>query len=76
MQIKEAILNDDVYCPPETSVLLASYAIQAKYGDYQPDVHKPGFLAKDRLLPNRYVTGARSRILTLASLHKLQTNKL
>ncbi|XP_072019566.1 radixin-like [Amphiura filiformis] len=55
LQIKEAILNDDVYCPPETSVLLASYAIQAKYGDYQLDVHKPGFLAKDRLLPNRVV---------------------
>lgn len=55
LQIKEVILNDDVYCPPETSVLLASYAVQAKYGDYDSDVHKPGFLSKDRLLPNRVV---------------------
>lgn len=53
MQVKEAILNDEIYCPPETSVLLASYAVQAKYGDYDQSVHKAGFLANDRLLPQR-----------------------
>merc|ERR1711936_101848 len=42
-----------IYCPPETSVLLASYAVQAKYGDFQKDLHAPGFLANDRLLPER-----------------------
>uniref|UniRef100_A0A8C7ZDA4 FERM domain-containing protein n=1 Tax=Oryzias sinensis TaxID=183150 RepID=A0A8C7ZDA4_9TELE len=52
-QVKEAILNDENYCPPETAVLLASYAVQAKYGDYSKDVHKPGYLASDRLLPQR-----------------------
>jgi len=55
MQVKEAILNDEIYCPPETSVLLASYAVQAKYGDYDQGVHKAGFLANDRLLPQRFV---------------------
>lgn len=55
LQVKEAILNDEIYCPPETSVLLSSYAVQAKYGDYNPDVHQPGFLANDKLLPQRYV---------------------
>ena len=55
MQVKEAILNDEVYCPPETSVLLSSYAVQAKYGDYTPSAQKPGFLANDRLLPQRFV---------------------
>ncbi|KAL5457501.1 hypothetical protein EMCRGX_G034767 [Ephydatia muelleri] len=35
------------------AVLLASYAVQAKYGDYNKDFHKPGFLANDRLLPQR-----------------------
>lgn len=30
LQIKHAILSMDVYCPPEASVLLASYAVQAK----------------------------------------------
>ena len=32
---------------------MASYAVQAKYGDYQKDVHTPGFLSSDRLLPDR-----------------------
>uniref|UniRef100_A0A674MRG4 FERM domain-containing protein n=1 Tax=Takifugu rubripes TaxID=31033 RepID=A0A674MRG4_TAKRU len=53
LQVKEAILNDENYCPPETAVLLASYAVQAKYGDYNKDLHKPGYLASDRLLPQR-----------------------
>jgi hypothetical protein len=30
LQVKQAILNMDIYCPPEASVLLASYAVQAK----------------------------------------------
>merc|ERR1712226_1121274 len=53
LQIKEGILNDEIYCPPETSVLLASYAVQAKYGDYNSDTQKTGFLSNDRLLPQR-----------------------
>uniref|UniRef100_A0A6I8QC02 Radixin n=1 Tax=Xenopus tropicalis TaxID=8364 RepID=A0A6I8QC02_XENTR len=53
LQVKEAILNDEIYCPPETAVLLASYAVQAKYGDYSKEAHKPGYLANDRLLPQR-----------------------
>ena len=53
LQVKETILNDEVYCPTETSVILSSYAVQAKYGDYSPDMHKSGFLAHDRLLPQR-----------------------
>ncbi|XP_058473626.1 radixin-like isoform X1 [Solea solea] len=53
LQVKEAILNDENYCPPETAVLLASYTVQAKYGDYNKDVHKPGYLTHDRLLPHR-----------------------
>lgn len=53
LQVKHSILSDDIYCPSETSVLLASYAVQAKYGDYQKDIHTPGFLSNDRLLPER-----------------------
>jgi len=53
LQVKNAILSDEIYCPPETSVLLASYAVQAKYGDFQKDLHQTGFLANDRLLPER-----------------------
>uniref|UniRef100_A0AAY4BPU4 FERM domain-containing protein n=2 Tax=Denticeps clupeoides TaxID=299321 RepID=A0AAY4BPU4_9TELE len=53
MQVKESILSDEVYCPPETAVLLASYSVQAKFGDFTKDIHKPGYLTSDRLLPQR-----------------------
>uniref|UniRef100_A0A6I8R124 Neurofibromin 2 (merlin) n=1 Tax=Xenopus tropicalis TaxID=8364 RepID=A0A6I8R124_XENTR len=47
LQVKKQILEEKIYCPPEASVLLASYAVQAKYGDYDPSVHKRGFLAEE-----------------------------
>jgi radixin len=53
LQVKELILSDEIYCPPDTSVLLASYATQAKFGDYVDDVHKVGCLQGERLLPQR-----------------------
>lgn len=53
LQIKEAILTEDIYTPPETAVLLASYAVQAKFGDHKKEVHKPGILTKERVLPQR-----------------------
>lgn len=53
LQVKNAILSDEIYCPPDAAVLMSSYAVQAKYGDYSPEYHKPGFLANDRLLPQR-----------------------
>lgn len=53
LQVKNAILSDEIFCPAETSVLLASYAVQARHGDYNASIHEPGFLARDRLLPQR-----------------------
>ncbi|XP_044005074.1 moesin/ezrin/radixin homolog 1 isoform X1 [Aphidius gifuensis] len=53
LQVKNAILTDEIYCPPETSVLLASYAVQARHGDFQKALHVAGFLSNDRLLPQR-----------------------
>ncbi|KAM6965666.1 merlin isoform 2-T2 [Aplochiton taeniatus] len=55
LQVKNNILEEEVYCPPEASVLLASYAVHAKYGDYDPNIHKPGFLAQEELLPKRVI---------------------
>ncbi|XP_002733683.1 radixin [Saccoglossus kowalevskii] len=55
LQIKESILSDEIYCPPETSVLLGSYAVQAKYGDHNSESQKTGFLSNDRLLPQRVI---------------------
>uniref|UniRef100_A0A668ANU1 Ezrin b n=1 Tax=Myripristis murdjan TaxID=586833 RepID=A0A668ANU1_9TELE len=53
LQVKESILSDEVYCPPETAVLLASYSVQAKFGDFTKDIHRPGYLTSERLLPQR-----------------------
>ncbi|TNN76135.1 Ezrin [Liparis tanakae] len=53
LQVKEGILSDEVYCPPETAVLLASYSVQAKFGDYHKEQNQPGYLLSERLLPNR-----------------------
>ncbi|XP_034728721.1 neurofibromin 2a (merlin) isoform X2 [Etheostoma cragini] len=55
LQVKKKILEEEIHCPPEASVLLASYAVHAKYEDYDPSVHKPGFLAKEELLPKRVI---------------------
>lgn len=53
MQVKDGILSDEIYCPPETAVLLASYSVQAKFGDFNKEIHRPGYLTSDRLLPQR-----------------------
>lgn len=56
LQVKESILSDEVYCPPETAVLLASYSVQAKFEDYNKELHRPGYLVSERLLPHRWDT--------------------
>ncbi|CAL8302596.1 unnamed protein product [Boreogadus saida] len=53
LQVKDLILGDEIYCPPESAVLLASYAVQAKFGDYNKHAHERGYLSGDRLLPKR-----------------------
>ncbi|XP_077416131.1 ezrin a isoform X1 [Vanacampus margaritifer] len=50
LQVKEDILNEDIYCPPESAVLLASYAIQAKWGEYKKSVHHPGYMSSERIM--------------------------
>uniref|UniRef100_A0A6I8P2I0 Ezrin n=1 Tax=Ornithorhynchus anatinus TaxID=9258 RepID=A0A6I8P2I0_ORNAN len=53
LQVKDGILSDEIYCPPETAVLLGSYAVQAKFGDYNKEKHKAGYLNSERLIPQR-----------------------
>merc|ERR1711935_1225264 len=55
LQVKASILSDDYYCPPETSVLLASYQVQAKFGPYMDELHKSGYLSNENLLPERVI---------------------
>nr|CAB3266035.1 merlin-like [Phallusia mammillata] len=51
LQFQQQIASEELVCQPEACILLASYAIQAKFGDYDPDVHKPGFLVDEISLP-------------------------
>ncbi|CAD5113435.1 DgyrCDS2603 [Dimorphilus gyrociliatus] len=51
LQVKRSILNEDIYSPADVSVLLASYALQAKYGDF----HKSISISEDNLLPQSVI---------------------
>ncbi|XP_053700595.1 uncharacterized protein LOC128747072 [Synchiropus splendidus] len=51
LQVKEDIMGAAIHCPPQTAVLLSSYVVQAKFGDYNPSVHRQGYLSLERLLP-------------------------
>ena len=57
LQVKSAILSMEVFCPPEAAVLLASYAVQAKFGDYDLMTYRPGMIAEcaDDLLPQSVI---------------------
>eukprot|EP00092_Neocalanus_flemingeri_P023067 GFUD01025004.1.p1 GENE.GFUD01025004.1~~GFUD01025004.1.p1 ORF type:complete len:586 (-),score=212.18 GFUD01025004.1:199-1956(-) len=57
LQVKADILNETTYSPAEKSVLLASFATQAKYGNYETEVHEVGYLANDKILPEAVITG-------------------
>eukprot|EP00048_Salpingoeca_helianthica_P002831 m.61195 g.61195 ORF g.61195 m.61195 type:complete len:583 (+) comp12331_c0_seq2:54-1802(+) len=57
LQVQQLVLGQEIFCPPEAAVLLASYAVQAKFGDHSEALHKKGFLAGDipTLLPARVI---------------------
>ncbi|WKY00625.1 hypothetical protein Q1695_015000 [Nippostrongylus brasiliensis] len=52
LQIKQAILSMDLYCSPEASVLLASFAVQAINGDCTDET---GPLDLEKLLPKSVI---------------------
>jgi len=51
LQVRSGILNESTHCPAEKAVLLASFGVQAKYGNYEKEVHTKGYLNSDNLLP-------------------------
>lgn len=55
MQVKEQILLEDIYCPLNMSILLASFAVQFQFGDYQEDLHREGTLDAEFLLPRNII---------------------
>jgi radixin len=55
-KVKSNILNEDIYCPAEKAVLLASYQVQAKFLEYDDEVHDVGYLANERLLSQSVIS--------------------
>ncbi|XP_027709178.1 tyrosine-protein phosphatase non-receptor type 13 isoform X8 [Vombatus ursinus] len=53
LQLRKDILEERMHCDDETSLLLASLALQAEYGDYQPEVHGMSYFRLEHYLPAR-----------------------
>ncbi|KAL5265180.1 hypothetical protein ACHWQZ_G006061 [Mnemiopsis leidyi] len=53
LQVKDQILSRIIFAPAEMCVMLASYTLQAKYGDYDPQKHKVGQLGNEQLIPEQ-----------------------
>ncbi|KAB7500437.1 Band 4.1-like protein 5 [Armadillidium nasatum] len=48
LQLKQDILSGKLECDYATAVELAGFAIQSEVGDYDPQVHTPGFVSEFR----------------------------
>ncbi|EGD75505.1 moesin [Salpingoeca rosetta] len=53
LHVKQMVLDEELWCKAEHCVVLASFAVQATFGDYDPELCPPGFLHDMRLLPER-----------------------
>ncbi|XP_063105461.1 tyrosine-protein phosphatase non-receptor type 13 isoform X11 [Cavia porcellus] len=53
LQLRKDVLEERTHCDDETSLLLASLALQAEYGDYQPEVHGVSYFRMEHYLPAR-----------------------
>ncbi|XP_073897920.1 tyrosine-protein phosphatase non-receptor type 13 isoform X4 [Castor canadensis] len=53
LQLRKDILEERIHCDDETSLLLASLALQAEYGDYQPEIHGLSYFRLEHYLPAR-----------------------
>lgn len=51
LQLRENINDGILCCNEEEALLLASYALQAEYGDYDPSEHTEEFIQEYQLLP-------------------------
>ncbi|TRY79132.1 hypothetical protein TCAL_09043 [Tigriopus californicus] len=53
LQLKQDILAARLECSYETSVTLASLALQSELGDYDAEVHTPAFVSEFRFVPHQ-----------------------
>ncbi|XP_075059099.1 tyrosine-protein phosphatase non-receptor type 13 isoform X3 [Mixophyes fleayi] len=55
LQQRKDILEERLHCDDEAALLLASLALQAEYGDYQPEVHGLAYFRMEHYLPARVI---------------------
>ncbi|XP_035877919.1 tyrosine-protein phosphatase non-receptor type 3 isoform X5 [Phyllostomus discolor] len=53
LQLKMDICEGRLTCPLNSAVVLASYAVQSHFGDYDPSVHQPGYLSDSQFIPDQ-----------------------
>ncbi|XP_066566845.1 tyrosine-protein phosphatase non-receptor type 13 isoform X2 [Amia ocellicauda] len=51
LQLRKDILEERLRCDEESALLLASLALQAEYGDYQPEIHGKTYFRLEHYLP-------------------------
>ncbi|XP_045696282.1 tyrosine-protein phosphatase non-receptor type 3 isoform X5 [Phyllostomus hastatus] len=53
LQLKMDICEGRLTCPLNSAVVLASYAVQSHFGDYDPCIHQPGYLSDSQFIPDQ-----------------------
>ncbi|XP_078206354.1 tyrosine-protein phosphatase non-receptor type 3 isoform X7 [Callithrix jacchus] len=53
LQLKMDICEGRLTCPLNSAVVLASYAVQSHFGDYNPSIHHPGYLSDSHFIPGQ-----------------------
>ncbi|KAM5156727.1 tyrosine-protein phosphatase non-receptor type 3 isoform 3-T4 [Mantella aurantiaca] len=53
LQLKSDILEGRLPCPLNSAVVLALYAVQSEFGDYNPSMHLPGYLSNKCFIPDQ-----------------------
>lgn len=52
------ITSGELFCSPDTAVLLASFTLQEEHGNYNAVLNPKGFLANETVLPAQCVNVA------------------
>ncbi|KAM4706266.1 tyrosine-protein phosphatase non-receptor type 3 [Rhinophrynus dorsalis] len=66
LQLKSDILDGRISCPLNSAVVLASYAVQSEFGDYNSSTHPAGYLSNSHFIPGQ----DNDFISKVESLHK------
>ncbi|XP_067119789.1 tyrosine-protein phosphatase non-receptor type 21 [Centruroides vittatus] len=57
LQLKKDIIDGKLQCNKEQAILLASYSLQAEFGDHDPKRHSIEYLSNFVLLPKNMISG-------------------